>query len=365
MTDTHIHRQSLEYRTAEPRYKGSRIAGEVLDVRCRIVDSDVVRGRERRSKIPLLPSGVRRIDHTPQRGATEGNAADDALMVLRGDTTTAQGDRAPSLPATVPGPQARAGGAPPVPVHTPARVVRGAHRARRSRGRHRPRLHEAARPPVTRSSSRTPTDTSSHPRTRTHRAFPPPPSRWSRRWPLFTTWEPRSGSQPGFTWTPTGNLKVKGYGDPLLVSEAWEEIADALTVAGVRFNDLIVDDTYFAPAVRIPGTGRSTNPYDAPVGALCANFNTVAFDTDERGRLVSGESQTPLIPFVRDKIRKLGLTRGRYNLHPHATRGDPVRGAPAPPLPQGAGRVRKRRRATGHSLPRRQARLHLSIPPRP
>jgi len=108
------------------------------------------------------------------------------------------------------------------------------------------------------------------------------------------------------------NLKIKGFGDPLLVSEAWQEIADALAKKIKNFNALILDDTYFSPQIVIPGSTHSTNPYDAPVGALCANFNTVFFHRDHRGRIVSSEPQTPLIPFARKKIQKLGLKQGRY-----------------------------------------------------
>ncbi len=108
------------------------------------------------------------------------------------------------------------------------------------------------------------------------------------------------------------NLKIKGFGDPLLVSEAWQEIAEALAKKTKGFNDLILDDTYFSPQIVIPGNTNSTNPYDAPVGALCANFNTVFFHRDHRGKIVSSEPQTPLIPFARQKIRKLGLKQGRY-----------------------------------------------------
>jgi D-alanyl-D-alanine carboxypeptidase/D-alanyl-D-alanine-endopeptidase (penicillin-binding protein 4) len=108
------------------------------------------------------------------------------------------------------------------------------------------------------------------------------------------------------------NLKVKGFGDPLLVSEAWQEIADALAEKTKSFRNLILDDTYFSPQIVIPGRKHSTNPYDAPIGALCANFNTVFFHRNQQGRIVSSEPQTPLIPFARKKIQMLGLKRGRY-----------------------------------------------------
>jgi D-alanyl-D-alanine carboxypeptidase/D-alanyl-D-alanine-endopeptidase (penicillin-binding protein 4) len=108
------------------------------------------------------------------------------------------------------------------------------------------------------------------------------------------------------------NLKVKGYGDPLLVSEAWGDISNALATKIRNINDLILDDTYFSRHITIPGRGNSTNPYDAPVGALCANFNTIFFDRDPHGKIISAEPQTPLTPLARKKITSLGLKRGRY-----------------------------------------------------
>ncbi|MBW2170331.1 MAG: D-alanyl-D-alanine carboxypeptidase, partial [Deltaproteobacteria bacterium] len=45
---------------------------------------------------------------------------------------------------------------------------------------------------------------------------------------------------------------------------------------------------------------------------MCANFNTVFFDRDKQGRIVSAETQTPLIPYARKKIRSRGLKKGRY-----------------------------------------------------
>ncbi len=105
------------------------------------------------------------------------------------------------------------------------------------------------------------------------------------------------------------NHKIKGYGDPLLISEVWQEIAHGLPKKVRGFKDLLLDDTYFSQPVIIPGRNHSTNPYDAPVGALCANFNTVFFDRDKQGRIVPAEAQTPLIPYARKKIRSLGLKK--------------------------------------------------------
>lgn len=108
------------------------------------------------------------------------------------------------------------------------------------------------------------------------------------------------------------NLKVKGYGDPLLLSEVWRDVARTLASKLQFFGDLVVDDSYFVRNIQIPGSGTSTNPYDAPIGALCANFNTVFFEHDQSGRIVSAEPQTPVTPLALENIRGLGLENGRY-----------------------------------------------------
>ncbi len=108
------------------------------------------------------------------------------------------------------------------------------------------------------------------------------------------------------------NLIIKGFGDPLLTSETWLEISEALAGKIQRFNDLILDVSYFPQRIEIPGVGNSTNPYDAPLGALCANFNTIFFDHDSKGNIISAEPQTPMTPFALKKIRTLSQEKGRY-----------------------------------------------------
>ncbi len=108
------------------------------------------------------------------------------------------------------------------------------------------------------------------------------------------------------------NLKVKGFGDPLLISEVLRNIATSLSTRVRHFNNLVLDDTYFTSPIQIPGRERSTNPYDAPPGALSANFNTVAFQHNREGKIVSSEPQTPIIPFSEERIRRLNLKEGRY-----------------------------------------------------
>jgi D-alanyl-D-alanine carboxypeptidase/D-alanyl-D-alanine-endopeptidase (penicillin-binding protein 4) len=111
------------------------------------------------------------------------------------------------------------------------------------------------------------------------------------------------------------NLKVKGYGDPLLISEALAEIARDLTsIPDIEFNhinDLVLDDSYFKTPITIPGVNWSNEPYDAPIGALCVNFNTVNFKRNPNGIFVSAEAQTPLLPFVQERIDASQLNHGR------------------------------------------------------
>jgi D-alanyl-D-alanine carboxypeptidase/D-alanyl-D-alanine-endopeptidase (penicillin-binding protein 4) len=109
------------------------------------------------------------------------------------------------------------------------------------------------------------------------------------------------------------NLKIKGYGDPLLISEAILKISQVLAVLLKKsqpLNNLVLDDSYFSQPLTIPGITSSSQPYDAPNGALCANFNTVSFKRASQG-YVSAEPQTPLLPFVIQKIKASKLNRGR------------------------------------------------------
>ncbi len=109
------------------------------------------------------------------------------------------------------------------------------------------------------------------------------------------------------------NLKIKGYGDPLLISEVISRISQVLAVLLKNtqpLNDLVLDDSHFQQPLTIPGITSSAQPYDAPNGALCVNFNTVNFKRTSQG-YVSAEPQTPLLPFAIKKIKASGLNQGR------------------------------------------------------
>lgn len=116
-----------------------------------------------------------------------------------------------------------------------------------------------------------------------------------------------------FYLDPAEDLYVKGLGDPMLISEVIEEISGHLSKRVKRIKDIILDETFFENGIRVPGSERSTNPYDAPVGAICANFNTVFFKTGKNGRIISAEPQTPIVDFSLKRIKESGLTQGRHS----------------------------------------------------
>jgi len=111
------------------------------------------------------------------------------------------------------------------------------------------------------------------------------------------------------------NLKIKGYGDPLLISEILAEISKSLgsnlSINNQEINDLVLDDSYFTRKIIIPGKTDSLEPYDAPNGALCVNFNTVYFKRIKDSSFISAEPQTPLLPMALKSIKQAGLDKGR------------------------------------------------------
>jgi len=116
------------------------------------------------------------------------------------------------------------------------------------------------------------------------------------------------------------NLYLKGFGDPLLISEVIEKFCRKiiLTTKPEQIHDIILDQTYFSDQILVPGKGSSLNPYDAPVGALSANFNTLLFQWDKKeNKFISGEPQTPLLPVFLEDIKKTRLKQGRIVLSKH------------------------------------------------
>lgn len=117
---------------------------------------------------------------------------------------------------------------------------------------------------------------------------------------------------------PDTNLIIKGYGDPLLTSEVVTALAKAalapLSLWQARGQHLILDSSFFSEPLVIPGVSNTLEPYDAPNGALCANFNTVSFIRLKTGAYATAEPRTPLPPSVLPRIRASGLKKGRISL---------------------------------------------------
>lgn len=114
-----------------------------------------------------------------------------------------------------------------------------------------------------------------------------------------------------------GNLYIKGYGDPFLVSEEWALLADELARTGILKNplgDIVIDESAIASNLEVDGRGDSLNPYDAPLGAVFTNFNTLFVAVSPLGTVTSAEPQTPLIPLARKLSRGLPPGRHRINL---------------------------------------------------
>jgi D-alanyl-D-alanine carboxypeptidase/D-alanyl-D-alanine-endopeptidase (penicillin-binding protein 4) len=114
-----------------------------------------------------------------------------------------------------------------------------------------------------------------------------------------------------------GHLYLRGFGDPHLVSEEWRAIAEALDTRGAfagPIRDVVVDDSAFAEMPEVDGREDSLNPYDARLGALVSNFNTVQVAVARDGSVAPGEPQTPLTPLALELARGLPPGLQRINL---------------------------------------------------
>jgi D-alanyl-D-alanine carboxypeptidase/D-alanyl-D-alanine-endopeptidase (penicillin-binding protein 4) len=114
----------------------------------------------------------------------------------------------------------------------------------------------------------------------------------------------------------THTLWIKGSGDPFLISEELQLIANNLKKQGIKqINAIGLDNSLFQANVLLPGTGKSNNPYDAVPSTLAANFNTINLKKI-KGKVVSAESQTPLTDYAKSfstqlKGRSLRVNTGR------------------------------------------------------
>lgn len=109
-------------------------------------------------------------------------------------------------------------------------------------------------------------------------------------------------------------LWIRGYGDPMLVSEEIEIIAKALATSGIEhIAGIYTDESYFQPHIPADGQSSSDNPYDAPLAPLAANFNTIHVRVNKHG-LKSAEPQTPLTDTARQLATQLKAGKHRVNI---------------------------------------------------
>ena len=112
--------------------------------------------------------------------------------------------------------------------------------------------------------------------------------------------------------TDSTTLWVKGYGDPLLTSEELELLAKALKPLSKGVDRIAVDGSWF-DIDNVPGRTQVVDPYNAPLSAVSANFNTV-FLQNKNGRLMSAEVQTPLTKTATKVAKGMRQDKERLNL---------------------------------------------------
>jgi serine-type D-Ala-D-Ala carboxypeptidase/endopeptidase (penicillin-binding protein 4) len=141
-----------------------------------------------------------------------------------------------------------------------------------------------------------------------------------REFPPGTRFETRllaNGEQNGKILN--GDLVLKGGGDPSFKPATLAELVTRLARSGIREirGDLLVDDSYF-DSVRVDAsrsdTERVDKAYDAPVGAMSFNWNTVAVYV--RPAQHAGQPAQVVVEPASDYIRirgevKTGVGRGR------------------------------------------------------
>ena len=115
-------------------------------------------------------------------------------------------------------------------------------------------------------------------------------------------------------------LWVKGMGDPYIVSEELDLIAEKLQQFDMsKIDRIAIDDLYFSKEL-VPGRSGVRDPYNAPLNAVSANFNTVkvvmasnvqkgAKQSSLKSSLESAEPQTPLTPTAKRVTGIVGVPR--------------------------------------------------------
>jgi D-alanyl-D-alanine carboxypeptidase/D-alanyl-D-alanine-endopeptidase (penicillin-binding protein 4) len=111
-------------------------------------------------------------------------------------------------------------------------------------------------------------------------------------------------------------LYIRGGGDPFLISEELALLAPELVAAVGKepIARIVLDASYYPPALRIPGIEDSSRSYDALNSALAVNFNTISA-VRKGNKVIAGEEQTPITPIAISQFRARGPNgRGRVSL---------------------------------------------------
>ncbi len=122
-----------------------------------------------------------------------------------------------------------------------------------------------------------------------------------------------------FYLTEDNYLAIKGFGDPTLVSETLWQMAKQIKVylqkkTQKKLQGFYLDNSYFAPNIKVHGLSDSNNPYDASLAALAVNYNTINVFKSPQGKLSSAEQQTPLTATAIALAKKLPAGKHRINL---------------------------------------------------
>ena len=162
---------------------------------------------------------------------------------------------------------------------------------------------------------------------------------------LVTTWASLDVLGPAYTW-PTevyflgdrngwrldGDLAIKGYGDPFLVTEEFWKLLRAVRRTGVTeiHGDLVIDDTAFVDAAGDPGEfdGDRFRAYNVLPNALLVNFKAIRYQFGIHpggdGVLISADP----MPDTLNVVNRLRLVGGRCRGYQAGITMD-VRGAAA------------------------------------
>jgi len=117
-----------------------------------------------------------------------------------------------------------------------------------------------------------------------------------------------------FYQNSSGQLFIQGFGDPFLTSEQVAKLLVNLKMQlRMPVSGIVIDDTAFDLDSRTDGSSLTLNPYDAGLGALAVNFNTINLQVNNDG-ITSAEEQTPYLPIMSELGRNLKLGKHRIAL---------------------------------------------------